>query len=67
MAPIKESPNSSDGEAIINGPLALGNIVSVQVFLRVVPANCVQAVLNLENHRREGADRWLPTAPRVRF
>ena len=54
---MKQASNASDGEAIVDGPLALRDVVSVQVLLRVVPADRVQAVLDLEDHCGEGADR----------
>ena len=47
----------SDGESIVDGPLALCDVVAIQVFFAVVPPDGVQAVLDLENHRGEGAHR----------
>ena len=45
----------SDSETIVDCPQRLGDVVSIQVLLRVIPTNGVEAVFDLENHGREGA------------
>ena len=47
--------SASNSEAIVYHPLRLGDVVLVQILLRVVPAHSVERILNLEDHGRERA------------
>ena len=45
----------SDGEAIVDSPQRLCDVVPVQILLAIVPAYRVQTVLDLKHHCGEGA------------
>ena len=53
----------SNGEVLVDFPVPTGDVVLVEVLLLVVPANCVESVLDLEDHGTERSDGWQVGTP----
>lgn len=50
MSDLSFKHKSSNSEVLVYLPIAIRNVVLVQILLRVVPAHGVDTVVNLEDH-----------------
>lgn len=45
-------------EVLVDSPVRIRDVVLIEVFLCVIPADGIEAVIDLEHHGREGPDCW---------